>query len=391
MTRNFVEIKNLKSEKSEKFQRLSAEVDNDIVWFEFPIDFNIEARGELFIAMALLEAMISNLPIKVASDIPVSPLLLKSLISLQEIYICWNSDLSKIDILADNQQPPQTTNDHVVSFYSGGVDGSFSYCKHKEEITHLVTLAGFDVVSKAHQLPDLVKKNQEFSSAVGVNFAVVDNNSRQFFNKRKITHAFQYGLTLAGIAVTLGVKKIFIPSSYTYAELFPSGSHPSTDPLWSIEGREIIHDGAAQSRTNKIAFISQNQAVLNNLQVCWKNIAVNCGKCSKCLRTRAALHLLNAKSDSLAPVGSYTELKPLRLTGKASMPFIQDLARLAKQRGDGDIEKTFNHILKKYLIRYYFEGLIKTLFGKTSIALVHKLRGAAWKEHRVNIEGNNES
>lgn len=388
MSRKSIEIKNLALIKVENGQVLSAEVDGEKLWFEFSNDIEIEPRGDLFLSMALLEAMISDLPIKVADDIPVSPLLLRSLEKLQEIYICWNRDLHKVSINASRVEAPKVKNKGMAGFFSGGVDGSATYCKHKGDITHLVTLAGFDALSKAHQWPELVSKHQKFSTAQGVKFLGVDNNARQFFNRRKISYAFQHGLTMAGIGITLGFEKVFIPSTFTYSELFSWGSHPDTDPLWSVEGRSIIHDGAEFSRSDKIAFIGKTQSVLDNLQVCWKNISFNCDVCSKCLRTRAALYLLKLTSENLAPLESASELKSIRITGKSALPYAQDLAKLANQSQQVEIEKVFSSMVKKYLVKYHFEEMMKALFGNKLKVLVHKVRGAPWKENRVSMDSN---
>ena len=388
MKRTSVSINHLTKTSVEGQQRISAEVDGELLWFDFPNHIDVEPRGELFIAAGLLEAMISNLPMKIDDDIPVSPTLLHSLKELQDIYICWNNDLSKVEVQASNIQAPSNPSQGVGSFYSGGVDGSYTFCKHQQELTHLITLAGFDTITKQHQWPELVEKQQQFLAEFNIDLIIINNNLRQFINNRKISNNFQHGLTLAGIAITLGLSKVYIPSSFTYTDLFPWGSHPSIDPLWSIEARTIIHDGAELSRSDKIRFIGRNQFVLDNLQVCWKNIANNCGTCSKCLRTRAALHIFQLTSKSLQPLGDINELKSLRLTSHAGLPFIQDLSLHAREVNQPEVAKIFSKIVRKYLLKYHLEGFVKALFGNKLKSLVHKFRKTDWKSYRVTMEGH---
>ena len=388
MKRTTVSISNLTKASVAGLQRISAEVDGELLWFDFPNNIDIEPRGELFIAAGLLEAMISNLPMKLDDDIPVSPTLLHSLDELQDIYICWNSDLNKVEIQASNIQAPTNPSQGVGSFYSGGVDGSYTFCKHKEEITHLITLAGFDTITKQHQWPDLVEKQQKFADEFNVDLVIINNNLRQFINSRKISNFFQYGLTLGGIAISLGFEKVYVASSYTYSDLFPSGSHPSTDPLWSIENRKIIHDGTELSRSNKMKFIGQNQFVLDNLQVCWKNIAHNCGICSKCLRSRAALHIFQLTSKSLQPLGDVDELKSLSLTSHAGLPFIEDLSIQALEANEPEVAKVFSKMVRKYLLKFHLEGFVKALFGSKLKVVVYKFKKADWKSYRVTMEGH---
>ena len=302
MIRDSIKISELSLEpiKGNK-QRLSAQVDNELLWFDFPDSLELERRGDIFIAMALLEAMISNLPIELSDDIPVSPLLLQRLDDLQGIYSCWNNDLNTI-VVQGGVIEPSTSNDYVGSFYSGGVDGGYTFCKNKEEITHLITLSGFDTIDKPEQWPSLLKKNKQLAKQCQVELIDIDNNARQFIQSRKIHYFFQFGLTLAGIAIALGFKKVFIPSSYSYNDLSPCGSHPISDPLWGIENRKIIHHGADVSRSDKIKFLANTPEVLNNLQVCWDNIDFNCGVCSKCIRTKTALYIFDLHSEALPPL-----------------------------------------------------------------------------------------
>jgi len=72
MKRTSVSINHLTKSTVDGLQRISAEVDGELLWFDFPIHVEVEARGELFIAAGLLEAMISNRPIKLNDDIPVN-------------------------------------------------------------------------------------------------------------------------------------------------------------------------------------------------------------------------------------------------------------------------------------------------------------------------------
>ncbi|WP_019028734.1 hypothetical protein [Colwellia piezophila] len=388
MKRTSVLISNLMKASVEGQQRISAEVDGELLWFDFPNHIEVEARGELFIAASLLEAMISNLPIKLDDNIPVSPTLLQSLDELQDIYICWNSDLSKVEVQVSNIQAPINLSQGVGSFYSGGVDSSYTFCKHQEEITHLITLAGFDTISKQDQWSNLVEKKQTFANEFNIDSIIINNNLRQFSNSRKISFLFQHGLTLAGIGISLGFEKVYIPSSFTYTDMFPWGSHPCTDPLWSIENRRLVHDGAEVSRSDKIVFISSNQFVLDNIQVCWNNIAHNCDTCSKCLRTRAALHIYQLTSKSLQHLSDINELKSLTLTSQAVLPFIQDLSCHAREKNLPELSKVFSVMIRKYLLKYHFEGFVKALFGNGLKKLVHKFRKTEWKKYRVTMEGH---
>lgn len=390
MERTSVKISELSLSTHGDRQRLSALVDNDLLYLDFPTTIDIEARGEVFIAVALLEAMISNLPIELSDNIPISPLLLARLDELQDIYTCWNSDLHKIAING-GKRLASIGNKSVGCFYSGGVDGAYSFCKHRKEITHLVTLAGFDVIDNQEQWARLVVKNQSLADKVSVLFVDVNNNFRQFSECRKISNHFQHGLILAGIAVTLGFQRVYIPTGLTIDNLFPWSSHPLTDYLWGIENRQVIHEGVEMPRSSKVKFLANYSPVLDNLQVCWAYIDHNCGQCSKCLRTRANLHLLQLKCASLAPIDDINILKKMTITGISGLPVIEDLLRLAEEKQCSKEAKIFKGIINRYQIKYHAESLVKLLLGYRLKNLIGKLRGGLWREYRVTMESKKQN
>ncbi len=229
------------------------------------------------------------------------------------------------------------------------------------------------------------------SEREGVSLVDVNNNFRQFSEKRKISIYFQHGLVLAGMAISLGFAKTYIPSSFTINDLFPWGSHPITDPLWSIEQRKVVHDGADISRSGKIKYISDYLNILGNLQVCWGNIDCNCSTCSKCLRTRAALFILGINCKALKPLDDIQQLKKLSIGSKAGLPFTKDLMLLAQNLGHIEIAKIFKVSIRRYLIHYHLEELIKIITGNKLKELAYKVRRTKWHSYRVTIEAKQKS
>jgi hypothetical protein len=67
----------------------------------------------------------------------------------------------------------------------------------------------------------------------------------------------------------------------------PWGSNPVTDHLLSSKTFQIIHDGAAFSRLQKVQQIANWPEALRGLRVCWQGQQKdrNCGRCEKCIRT----------------------------------------------------------------------------------------------------------
>jgi CubicO group peptidase (beta-lactamase class C family) len=73
-------------------------------------------------------------------------------------------------------------------------------------------------------------------------------------------------LTLAAIGHLLApaFERIYIAASVNYRDLFPWGTHPLLDPLWSSELLEFVHHGCAARRIEKLRFIAGFDAAVNN-------------------------------------------------------------------------------------------------------------------------------
>ena len=119
-------------------------------------------------------------------------------------------------------------------------------------------------------------------------------------NIRRVTMALApwtmvHGGALASVALALAplMKRVLIAASTTYDVLYPWGTHPVLDPLWSTDSLAVIHDGCEMNTIDKTRAIAQSQLVLDTLRTCpGYGTGYNCGKCLKCLR--ATIDLLQA-------------------------------------------------------------------------------------------------
>ena len=153
----------------------------------------------------------------------------------------------------------------------------------------------------------------------------VETNLREIADKRRATwgrpHPTDFwgsrvaGSTLASAALVLqgSLRKLYVPGSYTYKELFPWSSHPLLDPLWSTSDLESVHDGCEAARLEKVGAISDWSGPLRHLRVCYLNSQdrYNCAKCEKCLRTLVALRLHGVR-DKLDAFDKPLSLKRVR-------------------------------------------------------------------------------
>src|SRR5262249_536940 len=136
-------------------------------------------------------------------------------------------------------------------------------------------------------LRELIDRTRVVREASGSQLRIVSTNSKEIFQQHwGYTFAAQLAACLHLFSAEF--SHALIGSSEPYnALVLPWGSNPVTDHLLSGGCLNVIHDGAAFSRTEKIAFLSGSPAALQSLKVCWegKNQGRNCGVCEKCVRT----------------------------------------------------------------------------------------------------------
>lgn len=180
----------------------------------------------------------------------------------------------------------------MAAFFSGGVDSFYTALTLGHRLSHLVFVHGFALDLAAGDLRRRAAAARAAAESLGKEFVEVETDLRGVV---ALDWARLHGSALAAIAHTLGVGTVAVAVTHTYSELFPWGSHPALDPLWSSSRTRLMHHGATM-RSAKVKAIAQEQVALDHLRVCWRNPegAYNCGKCEKCVRTMLALEMNGA-------------------------------------------------------------------------------------------------
>lgn len=261
------------------------------VWFSTK-DAVISLRNEALLCLGLLPA--SKKARDLAVEGPIDARLFKSIPAIQDIYGSWNPSFRRVDItgLKPENSPATSTGERgVASFFTGGLDSFYTLLKHRDEITHIIFIHGIDV-----GLRDDVLRTQvsEMLHRVGKHFGVqtieLESNLRGYFEDFDLDwgrHAFGPALIATAFLLSPQLRKVYLPSNYTYAELMPWGSHCLLDPKFSTSDLEIVHDGCEATRVQKAAKVAESDIALQSLRVCFYNVhsAYNCGECEKCIRT----------------------------------------------------------------------------------------------------------
>jgi len=368
------------------WDEFGADVDGERVWFQVPRGVSLAQRAEPFVAAGLLEAMIRGVPLEVDDSLPLSPLHYESLTELQAIYHNWNTDLTPIKITARLEEPEDNA-ELVASFYSAGIDSSHTLLRQKEKLDALIFLVGFEGEGGIDEegWEALAEEHQKNAAQMGKQLIVMKVNARDFCLKRKISWDFGHGLFLASVATLLHCKTLFIPSSHTYDELFPWGTHPLTDPMWSTNVNRVVHDGAGARRTEKTEELCSDQFILDALQVCWRSTSSNCGACPKCIRTIVTLDLLGASCKRLPPLNSMKELEWLKSSDESSVTFLEDIIVLARRQGNKDVDRRLTGFYRRYQMGQLIPIIDRNLLRGGLKKLYRRLRKPEWLNLRVTM------
>jgi len=241
---------------------------------------------------------------------------LESLGKIKSVMKEWYPKLSfSTNINAEKIVSNSFSNKGYGLLFSGGIDSTVSYIRHKDKKPNLIMVEGADIpLANEEFWRDVENKYSGFADQENVKINFIKADIHQFINERLLNAEFgryltdfswwggiHHGICLSGLCAPLSVIEnigtIFFASTHTQ-EFTPAwGSHPLIDNEISWGDVKIVHDGYELSRQEKIRIIKnyiENTGHYPSLRVCLcPSHDFNCGKCEKCLRTITALVLEN--------------------------------------------------------------------------------------------------
>ena len=266
-----------------------------------PIEIYFDFLGESFpepyvldgfVNAVIFHAMASGQDIRVDGRMTRAALL--NLATFQEAWCRWKPGVYKpvrIEPQALIDDAPRAPARSIAAF-SGGADAIFTALRHAGDpyaLESVMLVHGFDVpLDRPDQFGRLVERVRPFLDHLKLRPRIVRTNIAELRLQDWLdsflaqlscclhgyAHEFRFGLTGGG-------------EPYD-ALVLPWGQNPCTDYLLSGDGFAIVHDGAAYSRTEKIAAIARDPIATRAIKVCWESadLSTNCGVCEKCVRTR---------------------------------------------------------------------------------------------------------
>ena len=262
----------------------------------------VSHTADAFLTAGLFPAMKLGHDLRIEGS--VSPKLLRATDTIQDIIRAWFPGNSSVSIEAETSNDTGLTDQREVgAFFSGGIDAFYTLLKHRDEITTLIFIHGFDIQLDKYEFRKRASKSvKDVADEFGKVLVEVETNLPECLEK--ISPSFipaggdAHGAVLASIALLLSprLKKVYIPSSVPYHVMNPWGSHVLLDRLWSTEDMAIVHDGCEADRIKKAFVVAQSEVAMRNLRVCLfkPEEGLNCERCEKCLRTMAELRAVGA-------------------------------------------------------------------------------------------------
>jgi hypothetical protein len=330
--------------------------------------FGDPSRGDHALVGVLLLAMQEGREVVVEGR--VSPTLLNGLETLQEIWHRWRPKryrIVRIRAEEESELVPASEQVGAVFLFSGGVDGSFSLFRHlsgqagrnTRRPRAAVLLHGMDIPL---QRPDFfagaARRAERMLKGTSVDLIRMRTNSRSI--EQRWDDSFGLEMSSCLLALQGTYSAAIRGSGEPYDTLhMPWGSTPLTDRLASTAAMEIVHDGCAFNRTEKIEWLAENTQITDQLRVCWAGPQRdrNCGECEKCVRT-----MLNFWAIGLTPPSNAfsTQLTPdrvrsIRLKNKVQLTELNSLvAFAATRRSDKDpIFRALNSVLRRESFKDY--------------------------------------
>ncbi|MBD2100208.1 hypothetical protein [Leptolyngbya sp. FACHB-261] len=274
------------------------------LYFEYPERFAnfVNESADAFVPALLLPAMSKGENLEIAGSI--SEKLFRNLEIIQNIFHQWYpSHLKKVLVHAESlTKLEKNSSQKVGSFFSLGVDSFYTLLKHVNAknnsgpaLSHLIYMKGLERplhVYKHGQEQEVISRVTDVANQTGTDCIVGETNIRDHFRLSWGPHYHGAGLASVALSLSAGLESVLIPSTDFYKNIFPWGTSPLLDHLWSTEKTNVVHDGSEAQRSEKIIYsLAKAPLAMKHLRVCTNNAGGmnNCGTCPKCVRTMLPL------------------------------------------------------------------------------------------------------
>lgn len=332
-------------------RRIDLRVGDFDLWYEVPPELPLSDGGEFAVCVGLLPAMARGETLVLPPSLPIDDTFRHNIDRVQAKLLEWQDALGlrihRVDIDAARRTVPAPVHEGALSFFSGGVDGSYTALTNRDRIGALILLRGIDMQLNNEELwVAALASGQRLAAHWGIPFAAVATNVRflGYHYGFKWSRQFQ-GAGLTSVAHLTPFSEALIAASHDLEEMPVGASHPDLDPLWSSSTVQMVHDGAVR-RTDKLRALVKEPAVLEVLRVCWHDSGYNCCRCEKCVRTMVALRLLKAPMPTFPEPLDLSRLSALRTDQGGRIDYLRELDDLERELPDPEIRRALDKLLR---------------------------------------------
>ncbi|EMA35261.1 hypothetical protein [Halobiforma nitratireducens] len=209
--------------------------------------------------------------------------------------------------------PKPDTRGESALLFTGGVDSTCSYVRHRDEEPILASIRGWTITPDPdddRDWNDLRERVSSFADDRGLETAFLETNALEALDHAMLLAHYRHrvdgswyssvghGLGLLGLCAPMayarGVEDLYVAATHWDGVDLEWGSCPEIDDRVRWAGTRCHHDGyglTRQERVDVIADYVEQAAPTLELQTCNRRMDGNCGECEKCYRTAVGLRL----------------------------------------------------------------------------------------------------
>lgn len=365
------------------------------IWFRGPKGcFGDGPRGDIFLAALLVPAMFLHEELEIEGEVS-RELKEAAYERLEPQFLKWHPEklrpapLRGARIVEATPAPGAGTG----CMFSGGVDSMYSLARRLDEVSHLIFIGGFELPWKREDLKqDALAHLHGLAGELGREVVEVSGSLQRLVNdiSRKLSFelrrpapgfllVYYFGCMLVAFNLCLRgrIGRTIIPSSWTEDNEATYGSHPELERNWSTSFFSFELDGADTSRIDKIVWLHLNRPdLLGLLRVCVNppgGGVVNCGRCSKCLRTMMEMRAGGLPETAYGAFAQPLDLRLVRRSFyKGDGGLTDDLLNRARAAGDEELVRSVEIMMGK---RFHAPRVIEGW----------RLRIRAWRKVRRKV------
>ncbi|HKD18883.1 MAG TPA: hypothetical protein VKG23_13610 [Thermoanaerobaculia bacterium] len=332
-------------------------------WFDVPEEFaaDLSLSGNPWLACLLPLAVVRREPLRLCR--PCDPGLIANAARLMEIWSRWDRRRRPVSIEASRgTTEPGPSPREAAAFFSGGIDSFFMALRNAEDsaagkvpkFDRVISVWGFDIpIEAGGEYARLKLRLTEAAERLGWPLLDVATNLRAVRFREADWGRLAHGGAMAGIGLALEPRfhSLCVAATHDDAGLYPWGSHPDTDPLFSTSITRMRNVGAGVPRSEKTLFVSRSEAAMRALHVCYKtSTADNCCNCRKCLLAMATLEVAGVL-DRCPPLCrrrlDLDQVRRLYLRAPSYRHMYGDVARRARASGRSDLAEAISAAIRR--------------------------------------------